>query len=125
MEPLHEAGYSVLLFSYRGHGESEGNPWGFTYGAVESHDVDAAVRYLKEQRGAEKIAVIGHSAGAVSALLSAARNPDIDAVVAASPFLSIESIWQTNRPPWIPQEVNNLYLRLSELRKEYSRQEMQ
>ncbi|MFN2160014.1 MAG: alpha/beta hydrolase [Anaerolineales bacterium] len=124
VEMLHDAGYSALLFSYRGHGESEGDPWGFTYGAAESRDVDAAVRFLKEQRGVERIAAVGHSAGAVAVMLSAARNPDINAVVAASPFVSIESVWQTNRPSWIPQGVNDLYLHLAELRKGFSRMDV-
>lgn len=122
--PLHRAGYQVLLFSYRGVGNSDGNRLNFSYGARESIDVDAAVRYLTEVRGIEKIGAIGHSAGAVSIILSAARNPQIDAVVAAAPFASLQDIWEDNRPSFFPRELFNLVLRVFELRKGFSRHQV-
>ena len=121
---LHEAGYQVLLFSYRGHGTSEGNRLQFTYGAKESEDIDAAVRYLSEEKGIKKIAAIGHSAGAVSILLSAARNPGIDAVVAVAAFGSLEEIWETSRPTIIPKTLLDLTMRISELRKGFDRKQV-
>jgi dipeptidyl aminopeptidase/acylaminoacyl peptidase len=122
--PFHRAGYNVLLFSYRGHGASDGNPFGFTYGARESFDVDAAVRFLREVKGADRIGAIGHSAGAVSIILSAARNEDINAVVAASPFNSVEEVWETNRPVIIPKPLLDFSLMMSELRKDFSRNQV-
>jgi dipeptidyl aminopeptidase/acylaminoacyl peptidase len=123
--PFNAAGYHVLLFSYRGHGDSEGNRFGFTYGANESRDVDAAVRYLTEQRGIKRIVAIGHSAGAVSILLSAARNPDISCVIAVSPFPSVDAVWQTNRPAFFLPGYHDFILQLTELRKGFSRQQVQ
>lgn len=122
--PLHRANYHVLLFSYRGHGESDGNPFGFTYGAEESKDLDAAVAFLTTVKGVERVGVIGHSAGAVSAILSAARNPLIGAVVAASPYPSMEEIWNSNRPAFFPKALYDLTFRLVEWRKQFSRQEV-
>jgi len=122
--PLHEAGYHVLLFSYRGSGSSDGNRLGFTYGALESRDVDAAVEFLHETKRIQQIGAIGHSVGAVSIILSAARNPSIDVVVAASPFTTIEEIWQTNRPVIIPKPLLELSMRLSEIRKGFAREEI-
>jgi dipeptidyl aminopeptidase/acylaminoacyl peptidase len=113
-----------LLFSYRGHGSSDGNPFGFTYGALESEDVDAAVKYLTETRGIKRIGAIGHSAGAVSIILSAARNTDIGAIVAASPYNSIEEIWETNRPTLLPKSVLDFSMWISELRKGFTRSEI-
>jgi dipeptidyl aminopeptidase/acylaminoacyl peptidase len=124
VKPLHQAGYHVLLFSYRGHGHSEGNPFGFTYGAQESQDIDAAADFLSQQMGIGKIGVIGHSAGAVSGLLSAARNQRIDAVVAAAPFPSVEDIWNTNRPVFLPKRLFEWSFRLAEWRKKFSRDEV-
>jgi len=124
VKPLHEAGYSVLLFSYRGHGESDGNKIGFTYGAEESKDVDAAIKYLNETKGLNQIGAIGHSAGAVSIILSAARNEKIGAVVAASAFQSIEEIWTTNKPKFFPKFLFELTLKLSERRKGFSRNDV-
>ncbi len=122
--PLHEAGYHVLLFSYRGHGRSDGSRFGFTYGAEESQQVDAAVRYLFEVRGIRQIGVMGHSAGAVSIILSAARNPHIGALVAIAPFTSMEDVWETNRPPFFPRFLTDLTMKFAEWRKGFSRQDV-
>lgn len=94
---FHQAGYHVLLFSYWGHGLSDGLPGRFTYGAAESKDVDAAVAFLHKAKHTGHIAVIGHSAGA--AILSAARNPDIGAVIAVAPFNCPEEV-RSVRPGW-------------------------
>jgi dipeptidyl aminopeptidase/acylaminoacyl peptidase len=122
--PLHKAGYSVLLFSYRGHGSSDGDRLGFTYGAIERKDIDAAVRYLYEMRGIHRIGAIGHSAGAVSIILSGASNPHIDAIVAASPFASLEEVWETSRPLFFPKPLYQLTFWLSEQRKGFSRNQV-
>ncbi len=120
---LHAAGYSVLLFSYRGHAQSDGSPFGFTYGAVESEDVDAAVAYL-ENRGVEQIVAIGHSAGAASSLLSAARNPGIDAVVAVAPFNSVRDVWFTGRPAFVPAFLFDFALWITEQRKGFRQEDV-
>lgn len=122
--PFHRAGYHVLLFSYRGHGRSEGNRFGFTYGAYESKDIDAAVAFLSESKGIGKIGVIGHSAGAVSGIISAARNPRISALVAAAPYLSVEDVWYSNRPVFFPKPLFELTFKFAEYRKQFSRDEV-
>lgn len=122
--PLHEAGYHVLLFSYRGHGRSDGSRFSFTYGAGESQQVDAAVRYLSAARGIRKIGLMGHSAGAVSIILSAARNPHVGAVIAIAPFTSMEEVWETNRPFFFPRFLTALAMNLAEWRKGFSRQDV-
>ena len=124
VQPLHDAGYQVLLFSYRGTGDSDGNRFMFSYGARESVDVDAAVRYLSETRGLQQIGAIGHSAGAVSIILSAARNPKLDAIAVAAPFTTLEDIWDENRPSILPPEVYSLAEKVFELRKNFSRSEV-
>jgi dipeptidyl aminopeptidase/acylaminoacyl peptidase len=124
VKPLHAAGYQVLLFSYRGHGESDGTRFGFTYGAKESQDVDAAVRFLNEQKGIQRIGAIGHSAGAVSIILSAARNSDLDVIVAASPFASLEEVWKNNRPAIVPTFLLDAMLDSSEQLRGYSREQV-
>ena len=124
VSPLHQAGFNVLLFSYRGHGLSDGDPFGFTYGALESKDVDAAVRYLYEDRGINQIGAIGHSAGAVSIILSAARNKQIGAVLAAAPFANMQEVWETNRPIIFPKPLLDLSMRFSELRKGFTRSQV-
>jgi alpha-beta hydrolase superfamily lysophospholipase len=118
---FHQAGYHVLLFSYRGHARSDGKRGNFTYGEFESRDVDAAVRFLRQEKGVERIAVIGHSAGAVSAILSGARNPDVDAIVAVAPFGSLDEVWHTSRPTLVPRFILNWTLWVSERARGFSR----
>lgn len=124
VEPLHKAGFQVLLFSYRGTGASDGNRFMFSYGARESMDVDAAVHYLSKTRGLKHIGAIGHSVGAVSIILSAARNPAIDALVVAAPFSSLQDIWSENRPSILPPEIFGIAERIFEWRKNFSRTEV-
>jgi len=124
VSPLVKAGYQVLLFSYRGSGLSDGNRFTFSYGARESLDIDAAVRYLSETRCIRRIAAIGHSAGAVSVILSAARNPGIDAVIAAAPFTTLEDVWAENRPEIFPGEWYTQAQRIFQLRKDFSKQQV-
>lgn len=80
---LHDAGYAVLLYDSRGCGESGGI---FGVGATEDRDVRGAVAFLKTAGGASaaKIAVLGVSLGAGDALLAAARDERIAAVIADS-----------------------------------------
>ena len=122
--PFHQAGYSVLLFSYRGSGQSDGNWLRFSYGDAESRDVDAAVRFLSETKGVRYIGAIGYSAGAVSAILSAARNPEIGAVVAVAPYTCVAEVWQTGRPAMMPAFLQDFTLWLTEKRKGFDRNQI-
>ncbi|MHB1837665.1 MAG: alpha/beta hydrolase [Solirubrobacteraceae bacterium] len=79
---LHAAGYAVLAFDARGHGQSQGqtNALGW-YGA---RDVAGAVRFLERQPGvdARRIAALGLSMGAEEALRAAATGVPLSAIVA-------------------------------------------
>lgn len=121
---FHQAGYHVLLFSYRGHALSDGRKGSFTYGEAESRDVDAAVRFLSETKAIRRIGVIGHSAGASSAILSAARNPLIDAVVAVAPFNSVAEVWHTSRPALVPSFVLDWTLWVAEKTRGFDREQV-
>mgnify|MGYP005850063911 CR=1 FL=1 len=118
---LHQAGYNVLLFSYRGSGLSDGNGKGMTYGYGESPDVDSAVDFLHRVKGIRRIGAIGYSVGAVSVILSAARNWHIEAVLAIAPYACVSEVWTSNRPRLLPSFVLDLMLRLVEWRKAFSR----
>ena len=65
---LHQAGYSVLLFDFQAHGESEGEQ--ITFGYLEAQDAEAAFAYLQRRIPGQPIGVIGVSLGGASALLS-------------------------------------------------------
>jgi dipeptidyl aminopeptidase/acylaminoacyl peptidase len=113
---FHKAGYHLLLFSYRGYGRSDGRKGAFTYGEAESKDVDAAVSFLYQVKQIHRVGVIGHSAGAVSAILSAARNERIGAVVALAPFNCVGEVWRTSRPPLVPPALLDWALWVAEKR---------
>jgi uncharacterized protein len=85
---LHEAGFNVLLFNWRAHGDSEGEV--VTLGFNERYDLIAAVQFAKS-KGAERVGVLGFSMGGTVALVTAAVYEDINAVVADSPFVYVLS----------------------------------
>lgn len=79
-------GYGALLFDFSGHGQSEGNQ--VTYGIRERQDVTAAIEYLR-QRGdvnMERLAILGNSLGAITAVMAAAEHPELGVVVLESGF---------------------------------------
>jgi len=84
---LHRAGYSVLLFDFQAHGESPGRR--VTFGANESLDALAAVKYLRRQVQGEKVGAIGVSLGGAAALLGQEPLP-VDALVLESVYPTIE-----------------------------------
>lgn len=85
---LVDAGYSCLLFDLREHGCSDGVGKGTTFGMKERYDVLAASTFMRS-RGFKRIAVIGTSMGASSAIMAAALDPKlIDLVIAENPLLS-------------------------------------
>jgi len=87
---LHDHGYGVLLTTVRAHDESEGELISFGY--HEMKDWEAWYQGLLKQEDVNpaKIAVLGNSMGATQAIQYAALNDDIAAVVAHSPFSSID-----------------------------------
>jgi fermentation-respiration switch protein FrsA (DUF1100 family) len=85
---LHEAGYNVLLFNWRAHGQSDGEV--VTLGFTERYDLIAAVQFA-QSKGAERVGVLGFSMGGTVALATAAVYEDINAVVADSPFVFVLS----------------------------------
>jgi fermentation-respiration switch protein FrsA (DUF1100 family) len=86
---FHDLGLPTLLFDYREHGISDGSGRGMSMGHREAEDISAAVRYLKQTEGVERVAVVGGSGGATRAILGAAQDRAIDGVVAESPFASM------------------------------------
>lgn len=85
---LHEAGFNVLLFNWRAHGQSDGEV--VTLGFNERYDLIAAVQFARSQ-GAERVGVLGFSMGGTVALETTAVYEDINAVVADSPFVFLLS----------------------------------
>jgi pimeloyl-ACP methyl ester carboxylesterase len=80
-----ERGQTVLLLDLRGHGGSEGRHT--TLGGLESHDVRAAMQYLRDHGlAANGLELMGHSMGGVAVLLAAADQKDVRAVLVEAPY---------------------------------------
>jgi len=87
---LHQHGYAALLFDFRARGQSGGTRC--TLGYREVDDLLAAVQAVRARPDAKKLpmGVLGESMGGAVALIGTARCPDIRAVVAESPFASLD-----------------------------------
>lgn len=84
---LAQAGFHVLLFDLRGHGQSEGSQ--LTYGYHEALDVQAALDFLLAQPDIEWVGAMGLSLGGAVVTRAAAIDPRLQAIVIESSFSSL------------------------------------
>lgn len=84
------AGFNVLLFDYRGRGDSD--PWPHSLISREVDDLLAAVDYARARVEGARIGVVGFSMGAAVAIMAAAREPAIAALVADSSFTAVADV---------------------------------
>jgi dipeptidyl aminopeptidase/acylaminoacyl peptidase len=83
-----QKGYGVLAWDFRAHGESEGDFSSLGY--YEVRDAKAALDFALAQPGVEHIGAWGGSMGAVTMIRATAQYPQIEALVADSPFATLE-----------------------------------
>ncbi|MBI4863850.1 MAG: alpha/beta fold hydrolase [Candidatus Riflebacteria bacterium] len=89
---LHAAGYNILAWDWRGHGQSS---WArVTFGLKERHDVRAALDWLKANhpREAGWIGALAISMGAAIWIQAAPLVPEVRAFVLDSPFASLRTM---------------------------------
>ena len=80
---LHAAGFHVLAVDVRGHGQNEPETLPVSVGEF-AIDAAAAVRWLAARPEVSAIGLLGHSMGAAGALVAAADDPAVAAVVGVS-----------------------------------------
>jgi uncharacterized protein len=97
-KPLAEDGYNVMMFDFRDSGESGGDLT--SIGEFEEQDLLSAIHFAKEEKKSQKVALIGWSMGAVTAILAGAQTQDVSAVIADSPFADLKDYLNTNLPHW-------------------------
>ena len=85
---LTKAGYGVLAWDARAHGESDGEI--STVGYYEVLDVKAALKYVSTQPGIEHIGAWGGSMGGATMIRAVAQFPEIEALVVDSPYSSLD-----------------------------------
>ena len=88
-EAMAEAGLDVLLFDYRGFGESSGEPRQFAWPPRHREDYGAAIDYARGLDGVdlERIVLWGTSWSGGHVVYAAAADPAIAAVISQSPDL--------------------------------------
>nr|WP_238539639.1 alpha/beta fold hydrolase [Corallococcus macrosporus] len=84
------AGYGVLLFDLRAHGESGGDA--VTWGDRERHDVTAALDFVARRPDVDplRLGLFGFSMGGTTSLLVASRDARVKAVAAAGAYPALE-----------------------------------
>lgn len=87
---LWRAGYTVLVFDFRGNGDSDDGPQSLAH--YEQRDLEAAIDFVAARRPEAEIDVIGYSMGAAVALLVAARDQRVAKVVADSSFADMHGV---------------------------------
>ena len=81
-------GYGVVAWDFRAHGKSGGDF--STLGYYEVLDVKTALDFALAQPGVEHVGAWGGSMGAVTMIHATAQYPEIEALVADSPFVTLE-----------------------------------
>lgn len=87
---LWRAGHTVLAFDFRGCGESADGPQSLAF--HEQRDLSAAIDLAGSRRPDAKVVLVGFSMGASTALLCAADDPRVAAVVLDSPFATMSDV---------------------------------
>ncbi len=86
---LNKRGFSVLLFDFRNHGESE--PKSASLGLLERHDILGACDFLRETKDKQRFVLLGVSMGAVAGIHAAEElRQSVVAIIADSPFQSLD-----------------------------------
>ena len=89
---LNKAGYHLLLFDLRGHGEHQGSATSFGY--QEQKDVAGALEYLLSRPEVDpgKVGGIGFSMGASALVMVAAKDQRLRALWLDSPYESLDHV---------------------------------
>jgi len=96
---LNARGYNILMFDFRNSGESEGSLT--SVGQYEVRDLLGAVDFIKSQPDLNRqIVLYGFSMGASTAIMAGARDLDVAAVIADSPFADLRSYLYENLSVW-------------------------
>jgi fermentation-respiration switch protein FrsA (DUF1100 family) len=85
---LSRHGYSVLLFDFQAHGESEGSS--ITFGYLEASDARSAVAFVNDLLPGEAVGIIGTSLGGAACVLGS-EPLDVSAMVLESVYPDVNS----------------------------------
>jgi uncharacterized protein len=103
-ESLCLANFNVLLFDFRGHGESGGRQQEMTI-LGEVKDLTASLQYAQELWSLPTV-IVAASFGAVSTLIYSANKNDIPCIVLWNPVLDLPKTFLEPTLPWAQQSFN-------------------
>jgi pimeloyl-ACP methyl ester carboxylesterase len=89
-EAFNRGSFNVLLYDHRNFGISDGEPRSEINPWLQGRGYRDAVTWLRETKGAGKVAIWGDSFSGMVALVAAALIPDLSAVVAQIPTCGVE-----------------------------------
>ena len=102
-----DAGFNLLYFDFRSHGESAGEIT--TIGGLETRDFDAAAAWLRANKPglSGRVGVFGLSMGAAVTVAAMPEHPELRCAVVESPFSDYRGVvrrwaWKYLRVPWFP-----------------------
>ncbi|MGG1663034.1 alpha/beta hydrolase [Brevibacillus sp. NRS-1366] len=95
---LLDAGFDVFMFDFRNAGDSSDSLT--TIGLREQQDLLGAIDYAASVHPEKTIGLVGFSMGAATALLVGGEDARIRAIVADSPFYSLQEYLEENLPQW-------------------------
>ena len=102
-------GYGIVGWDFRAHGKSGG---GFSsLGYYEVLDVKAALDFALAQPGVEHVGAWGGSMGAVTMIRATAQYPEIEALVADSPFVTLEEEMELIVPYTLMRSLMKFFVR--------------
>lgn len=113
---LHKAGFNTLLFDFRAHGNSQGRATSF--GFTEQRDLEGALTWLGKQPEfpAQPYGIYGISMGGAVAIMTAARDERLKAVIADSPYANLDESIARHMAllyPWLPKQPFLTFMRLT------------
>lgn len=127
---LNEAGYSVLLGSFRAHDECDGELISFGY--YEQEDIKAWHHYLlgRDDVDPKRIGLYGESMGGGTSIIYAAGNPGVAAVATGSAFALTQEVvekfieFETDLPPAVIPVLAKFIIFWAEQAADFSSQEL-
>ncbi|AKT50588.1 lysophospholipase [Arsenicicoccus sp. oral taxon 190] len=87
---LYREGFAVLLFDFRGCGDSDDGPQSLAH--YEQQDLEAAIEWAAARRPDAELSLLGFSMGAATSIMVGARDPRVRRVLADSPFADMHGV---------------------------------